>query len=371
MAKLDQLLESLEDNINIDHQQEVEKIHIDSLDYKKLPYLPLTIYYSNDKGLEPYPYLEAFNDPEKMLFNELVGGIGSIYNSVRLKDHLPFHIRSNHGIGIISSLFGANCKILYDNMPWVDHYKNIDEIKEAVSRGLPEFNSSLSKKVIETYEYFNYKLGQYPNCYKTIKISQPDMQSPFDNAHLLSGADIFIYLYDHPYIMHELLDLITETYIKFRKYIDGYLTDKAGVDSMYVHGAIYKGSVVIKDDTALVSLSENMYREFVRPYNERILKAFGIGSLHYCGGNKQWHIKNIMEQKFSAVNYGNPEMHNIGEIYDNFKQDKISIIGWGEGQYYDDIIKDLLDKDICSGISLIVKADNYEDAQKIMDRHIK
>lgn len=371
MAEVERLLELLEDNIDLNHQREVEKIHINTLNYKKVSYLPIIINYTNNQNIIPYSYKEAFDNPEKMLYNELIAGIGSIFNSVRLKDHLPFHIRSNHGIGIIPSLFGANCKIFYDNMPWVDSYKSIEEIKKVVLKELPEFKSSLCKKVIRDYQYFNYKLRQYPKCFKTIKISQPDLQGPFDIVHLLAGSNIFLYLYDHPGTIHQLLDLITNTYIKFREYMESYLTDKAGKDSIYVHGAIYKGSVIIKDDTAMVALSENMYREFVKPYNERIIKSFGKGSLHYCGPNKDWHIKIIKEQKFSAVNYGNPEMHNIDKIYNNFKQDKISIIGWGEGQYYDDIVKDFFNRDISTGISLCVKADNYDDACRVLSNHVK
>lgn len=370
MTKLEQLLGFLEDSIDLNRQKEVEELHINVLDYKKVPYLPLIIKYPLDKSITTYPYEEAFNSPEKMLYDEFTAGISSIFNSVKLKDYLPYHIRSNHGIGIISSLFGAKCKIIYNNMPWVENLKNIEEIKQVVSKGIPEFNSPLCQKVIRDYEYFNQKLKQYPKCSKAIKITQPDLQGPFDNAHLIAGTNIFLYLYDYPDIIHQLLDLITAAYIKFRKYIDGHLTDKAGEDSMYVHGSIYKGSVIIKDDTALISLSEDMYREFVRPYNERILKAFGKGSLHYCGPGKEWHIKNIKEQKFSSVNYGNPEMHTIDEIYNNFKQDKISVIGWGESQYYDDVIKDFFNKDIHTGVSLCVKADNYSDACRILNKHI-
>jgi len=374
MLKLDNLLEFLEDRIDIRHQEEVEKNHLDSLDFKKVLHLPLIIYYANDKlsddKLMPFPYSEAHKDPEKMLYNELVAGIGSIYNSVILKDHLPFHIRSNHGLGIISSLFGASCKIIYDNMPWVEHLKSIEEIKKVISRGAPNIDSKLSKKVTETYQYFNYKLKQYPKCYKAIKISQPDMQSPFDNAHLLCGANIFLYLYDYPDVMHALLDTITTAYIDYRKYIESYLTDKAGNGCMYVHGAIYKGRVIIKDDTAMVSLSEDMYREFVKPYNERILKEFGKGSIHYCGGSKEWHIRNIIDQQFSSANYGNPEMHDISKIYASFKEHRISIIGWGESLYYYDAVKGFLENDINTGISLIVKADDYEDACRVLEKHL-
>ena len=37
-------------------------------------------------------------------------------------------------------------------------------------------------------------------------------------------------MHKDPDLLHELLKLITETYIPFRMYIDRYLTDKVAVD---------------------------------------------------------------------------------------------------------------------------------------------
>jgi len=311
-----------------------------------------------------------------MLYNELVLGMGlilgvnSVYNSVKLRDYFPLHIRSNHGIGIIASIFGAKSKIVGNNMPWIEHYKDIEEIRNLVKKGLPELNSSLFNKVIDDYKYFNHKLKQYPKCYKTIKITQPDLQGPFDIAHLLCGSNIFLYLYDYPDLMHKLLDLITTCYVKTVEYFDNsnLLTGKVGMDSMYVHGAIYRGSIVIKDDTAIINLSERMYKEFAAQYNKKIIKAYGKGSFHYCGPNMEWHIRNIISQEVLSVNYGNPELQNLNDIYRSFKKYKISIIMWGLGQYYD-FVKDLSRLGVSTGITLSVKADSYNDAKKIFDKH--
>jgi hypothetical protein len=376
MNKLNKLFDFLEENIDLNHEKEKENLYLNTLDYKKVPFLPLQISYPLGEDIRLYNYQETFNEPKKMLYNELTLGMGSVlgvnsvYNSVKLKDHFPLQIRSNHGIGLIASLFGVESKALDNNMPWVDSYKDIKEVKKLVEKGMPELSSSLFKKVIENYQYFNHKLKQYPKCYQTIKITQPDLQGPFDIAHLLCGSNIFLYLYDYPDIIHGLLDLITNCYIRVVEYFDNLnlLTGKIGKDSIYVHGAIYKGSVIIKDDTAIVNLSENMYREFAAQYNERIVKAFGKGSFHYCGQNLDWHIKNIIKQKVSSVNYGNPELQNLNDIYESFKQHNISVVMWGLGQHYD-FVKDYYKKGISTGITLSVKSDSYKDARKIMKEY--
>jgi hypothetical protein len=375
MNKLDELLEFLEDNIDLNFEKEKENLYLDTIDYKKVPFLPIQIAYPKDKSINEYPYEETFNEPEKMLYNELTlgldtGSINSVYNSVKLKDYFPLHIRSNHGIGLISSLFGAEYKIINNNMPWVEPYKNINEINQIISNGIPEFNSDLLKKVINDYQYFNNKLKQYPVCYKAIKITQPDLQGPFDIAHLLCGANIFLYLYDYADLMHQLLDLITTVYIEFKKYLENLnlLTDRAGEDTIYIHGAIYKGNVLIKDDTALVNLSENMYEEFSKQYNEKIIKAFGKSSLHYCGPGRDWHTKVLMDQNISSINYGNPEMQNLITISNNFKKQNISIIMWGNGQYYN-FLRSLFKSDISSGVTLCIKADSFENACRILEEY--
>lgn len=377
MDKLNIFLVFLEENIDLEHEKEKEDLHLAALDFKEIPYLPLQIAYPSDDNIETYPYKEAFDEPEKMLYNELTMGlnlglgVNSVYNSVKLKDHFPLHIRSNHGIGLMSSLFGTECKIINDNLPWVEHFENIEQVRDIINNGTPEFNSPLLRKVIADYRFFNQKLKEYPKCYKAIKITQPDMQGPFDIAHFICGNNIFYYLTDYPEEMHRLLDLITNTYIKLRKYFDSLdlFTDKAGRDSMYVHGAIYKGNVIIKDDTAMVSLSEEMYKEFVKPYNEKIIKAFGVASYHICGQSRDWHIDNIIEQGISSINYGNPELIDLNIAYEKLKMHKIPIVMWGWGNQYD-FLKEVFNIDIKTGMTLSIKTDSYDNAKKLLEKHV-
>jgi len=369
MEKLDILLEFLEENVDLNHIREVERIHLDTIEYKEVDYLPLSVIFPIDERFTPFPYVETFDDPEKMLFNELLWSFSSIYNSVQLKDHFPFHIRSNHGVGILASLFDANWKIIDNNMPWVDHLE-IKKIKALITKGVPNFYRGIGKKVIETYKYFNDKLKEYPKCFQAIHISQPDLQGPFDIAHLLIGKDIFYKVYDEPEILHELLEIITETYINFRKFIDSLLTDQAGKRAVYVHGCIYGGKVVVKDDTAVINLSSEMYDEFSKPYNEKILEAFSGGSLHYCGEERQWHFESLNSKWLKGINYGNPEMHNLKTLYKYWGKNNVPILWWGYNQNYG-FIDEVYRLKISTGITLATKAESFTQAKKILESHIE
>jgi hypothetical protein len=363
---LDKLLEFLEEKIDLSHIKKVEELHIKAIKYEEVPFLPLTTILPVHTD-ERYPYKEAFDNPAKMMYNELISSWGSAYRSVVTKDYFPLQIRSNHGIGIIPSLFGLNCRIINDNMPWVDHVDGIEEIKKIINKGIPRLDSALGKKVIDTHQFYLDKLSKYPKCSQAIHITQPDMQGPFDIAHLISGTDIFYYLYDYPEIIHELLELITITYIEFRKFIEKHLADKAEEDSVYLHGAIYGGKVLIKDDTAMVNLSGDMYREFSMKYNNKIYKEFS-GSLHYCGPENNWHNEVIQDYVIKSINFGNSEMHDLASTYKRLKAKKISIIMWGDNKH-PAFISNLPELGIKTGITLATKVNTVEEAIELIKRH--
>lgn len=374
MQKLDELLDFLENNIDDEHLKNVEKLHLDAMNCKDVPYLPLTLVYPPE-GVKPFPYEEAFYDPEKMLFNELISTVGgtSTYNSVRLNDHFPLQIRSNHGIGILASLFGAECKIVNNNMPWIEHLE-FSEIKELISKGVPDLDKGLGKRVIDTHKYYIDRLKEYPKCSRNIRITQPDLQGPFDIAHILIGGDIFYGVYDYPDIIHELLDIITNTYIEFRRKIDGLLTDSAGDDAVYLHGCIFGGKVLIKDDTAMINLSEEMHCGFSKQYNDKIFEAFGGGSHHFCGLSRPWHFKNIDSPWLKGVNYGNPEMQNLSEVYKFWSERKIPNLLWGDtlcGYRMDyDYLEEVQRLNIKTGMSLAIRVDSFEEARNVLKKHI-
>ena len=77
------------------------------------------------------------------------------------------------------------------------------------------------------------------------------------------------------------------------------------------------GGVWLADDDSII-LSASTYNEFVRPYNERVLLAFGGGCVHYCGNSTQ-NIQNYCNTKgltaindFTTVRASGPAQHIHG-----------------------------------------------------------
>jgi hypothetical protein len=375
MDKLDALLDYLEENIDEEHVRKTERLHLDAMRYGSVPRLPLTCVFKPE-GVELFPYEEAFNDPEKMLYNELVRTVGgtSTYTSVLVKDDFPPHIRSNHGVGIIASLFGAECKIFNNTMPWVEHL-GYEELKKVASRGVPELYQALGKKVVDTHRFYLEKLKGYPKCFRCIRITQPDLQGPFDIAELLVGGDIFLGVYDYPELLHELLSVITETYIAFRKSLDPLLTDSASDDFVYLHGCLFGGKVLIKDDTGMANLSEEMYREFSKAYNDRIIEAFGGGSMHYCGPPKDWTHGALDTPLLRGINFGNPEMHDLAKEHAYWRERRVPVLLWGDSLKLERFDRDFLDEieklGIRTGMTLALIVKDKAEAQSMLEKQCR
>jgi len=111
-----------------------------------------------------------------------------------------------------------------------------------------------------------------------------DFQGPLTTANLLMGYDKLIYLmHDDPTAMHELMDKLTEAlivWVKKQKALIGEPINECIGDQQVYLGK--NAGIWFSDDDAVL-MSPKSYKEFVVPYNSRILKAFDGGCLHYCG----------------------------------------------------------------------------------------
>lgn len=370
LPELDKLLDYFEENVDLTHIKKIERLNYDALNYKDIPFLPLTIR-TTPEGFDPFPLEDAFDNPEKMLYNELLTStFHSSYNSVRTKDHCVLQIRSNHGIGIIASLFGCKSSIFNNEMPWVSHI-SLEDAKKAFARGVPNFNKALGEKVIDTYHYYHDRLKDYPKTYQAVRITQPDMQGAYDIFHLVVGNDCFLYVYDDPQFCREALGVITETYIRFREFVDPLLADSYNTDSVFVHGFLCGGKVLLKTDTAAINLSQQMYHDYEAIWDTRIFEHFSKqsgGSLHYCGLERDWHYQEMYDKNLRSINFGNPEMHSLKKAHNFWKEHKVAIVGWGVNQDSSHL-EEVYKLNIRTGMQLMTIVDNTEQGKEIIKSH--
>ncbi len=118
-----------------------------------------------------------------------------------------------------------------------------------------------------------------------LPISFTDNQGPLNIALNLVGLErLIIWMSEEPTVVHELMDFCTTVlidWIRLQKERAGAPLDGGAFPHLIAlpRGV---GGVWLSDDDSTV-FSPRLYREFVVPYNSRVLSTFGGGTLHYCG----------------------------------------------------------------------------------------
>ncbi len=194
------------------------------------------------------------------------------------------------GTGVLASAFDVPLLFNYKSDPAADLVQ-IDDISYIDKLELPVPGESGGMKLVrESMDYYK------ANCDLTVGLT--DCQGPLATAFQVVGYEKFCYwVYDDPKRIHLLMEKITQALINWVY----YQKERAGTPK---DGACYclgvktpdgYGGVWLADDDSVI-VSGEMYAEFVKPYNEKILQEFGGGVIHYCGDSSQ-NVENYANTK--------------------------------------------------------------------------
>jgi len=220
-------------------------------------------------------------------------------------DYIPF-LFPWYGTAVVPSALGS--KVLFppkaDPMAEGAVVESPEDIKE-LRMPDPE-RDGLMPKVLECIRHMRE--------HSDLPVSFTDCQGPFNIALTLCGPErMFLWLHDEPRAVHELMELCTEIVIRWIK------VQKAAAGHALDGGAIALGvpqpdgfGVWISDDDC-VAVSADHYRRFVVPYNGRVLREFGGGSIHFCG-TAEHQIDNLLHTP-GLVSVNNCCMGNFRQIY--------------------------------------------------------
>lgn len=359
------VLEYLEEHLSSVHIEEAEERHMKALNYEEVDHLPLKVI-GFEGPFKKKPFSDAFKNMEVMLYNELIDCV----RGAELQDDTIMMIRANYGVGSLPSLFGLESRVIANtDLPWCDKAESIEQIKSIIAEGVPNLSTGYGDKLIETYEYYKEQLKPFSKCEELIKLYHPDLQGPFDVAHLIWGSDIFMALYDKPQMVHDLMQVVTDTYIAYMKRVKPYLNDEIKSGKFHYHwGSIFKGRVLLRND-ASVNVSSTVYEEFIRPYDEQVLEAFGGGSTHFCGRADHNVFQMASAKNNLAMNFGYMPNIEFGETFLNmvkekFQNNSIPVVDYNlskeEYENYEFTFN--------TGISLVTYANTLEEAKKLYSK---
>ena len=330
-AVLDELLGWVEEHIDLEHIRQVEERHRAVFHYRPVDRPPVVVACDRSGDFPCFPYAEGFGDFAKMMVNELVRpfsggeiGIPTVVSSLLLKDDFPLQIRANYGVGTVVSLFGAEVVVKDRGMPWARSIGR-DAVIAALHKGVPELDSVLWRRIIETMDFYHSKLADYPRARQAIHIVQPDMQGLLDILHLLWGKDMFLSMYDEPDLVHEALDLIAQTYTTCLQQVRLHTTEEIGEDCICVHWGVVRGNLILKNDSPIM-VSPQTYDEFVRPHDEQIFAACGPGAIHFCGSGDHCRQQMLATKGLTVMDFGQPAMNDLTAWYEQCRERNIAFM---------------------------------------------
>jgi hypothetical protein len=365
------LLDHLLNVLDPDRQEEIEQRHIRALNWEPTDRLPVTVTLRESRELRftPYSHGEVFENPEKMLFNELVYAFNSsIASRDVFADDLPCTIRANFGTVVIASMFGVCVEQIGDNPPWVRRNDNGDmHLEKVLDQDPLDFSKGWCPKVVQMCRFYQSVLSDYPKLKRLVRVVLPDLQGPFDNLELVVGSDVFAELYTSPDLVSKALAAMATAQIGFARHIEPYVNDKSDTFS-HQHATMIKGRILLRDDSVIM-MSPEMYRSMVAPHDERVMQELGGGAIHSCG-KVDSHIPAFLElPSIRCIDLGQSELNNIDAIYMQLKQRRIPLARVKVSR--DDLASGRIMNRFPTGLSLRFEADSIRDAKETLDAYLR
>jgi hypothetical protein len=282
--------------------------------------MPLLFWRPQNTGIpgSTYTLKEQFYDKARMLHGQLEDVLVSSAENFGA----PLCIRPNFGTIFLPAALGLEYAVFDDAYPWLTTHLSRAGI---VSSSLDKAGESpMMQRAAEYISWFRELLPP------EIHVYMPDTQGPFDLAHLIYGDQLFLDMYDDPQFVHELLQFCTELYISCTLTLKKALGEPEG--SCYHGHALIQGihlnngGVRISEDTATL-ISPEQIDEYVIPYDKQVLDRFGGGFIHYCGKNDHLLDAYLALEGVRAINFGNPEMHDVARTMEKFRSSGVCCFG--------------------------------------------
>jgi hypothetical protein len=237
-------------------------------------------------------------------------------------------VRVNYGTPTVPSMYGARLYLMppdQNTLPACHPLPGgLDGVLRCLEKGDPSLDAGLAKAVLETGDLFRTALRAYPRISQHIAVYHPDLQGPMDVCELLVGSGMFTDLIDRPADLHLVLQSITRTYRAFMTRWQ-QLFPPSKTWNVHWH-MLHTGTIMLRDDSA-TNLSPGMFREFIKPYDQALLREFGGGAMHFCGRGDRFIHEASSIRGLYAIHMSQPELNNVETVCAHTIDKDINIVG--------------------------------------------
>lgn len=177
---------------------------------------------------------------------------------------------------------------------------------------IPDFyKNGLMPRVLDAISYAAEK--------SDLPVGITDANSPLSTAAKMCGYDkFFVWMYEEPNAIHELMNIVTETFIEWvkeqKRLIGEPLNQSNGLMGVWAP----EGLGVWLSDDDLISIGPDLYKEFVVDCYSKIFDIFGGGNVHFCG-NGLHQTDNLLSIKNIRV-INNSPMYNFNVFKEIIKK---------------------------------------------------
>jgi hypothetical protein len=364
--RLHQLLTHLAATLDPAREREIAERHQRALRYEPVERPPLiTMYpFPPDSPWQPFPHREVFDDPEKMLFNELVSAWGtSIVHRAQVGDDLPATIRANFGTVLVASMFGAPVEQHEDNPPWIVHQPgHVISLQQVADTDPADFSKGWIPRATERMQAYHDLLAGFPGLRERVQIVLPDLQGPFDNLELICGSETFLHLATEPEAVDAALANMATTQIGLFRHFSQWTTER-DAGCCHQHGFPLAGTILLRNDSCIM-VSPEMYRRQMAGHDERVLRECGGGGIHSCG-----NISHLVDEfpklpSLRSLDLGQPELNDVDAIYANAAQRKVPLIRVAASAA--ELASGRILERFPTGATLLYRASSFDDAKGVV-----
>jgi len=253
---------------------------------------------------------QALGDFDLMILRQLAG----VSNAISSTAGFMLNFRSDYGVPILAMPFGCELFVMGDEQNTLPNCHPIgpEKARDWLNGNPPSVEHPYLQKVWEAGRRFMRIKRQYPRIGKYVVVYHPDFQGPTDILELIWGSEIFLAFLDEPDVVHGLLQRITDFYIAcMRRWLSIVPNFDPQVSCHW--GLMHPGQIMLRDDSAM-NLSPEYVAQFIVPYDQQLLEAFGGGAIHSCGRVDHWTHLLAGMKGVRAFNMSQPHLNNMEKV---------------------------------------------------------